>query len=444
MTQRFVQLLVTLFFCSQIIAQEGVKVEGSINSRVFLSSDSLPFWLYSNTNGFVNEQSTFGIHAFAKASYKISDKNSLETGVSLFYRDGTDDNLQRGNLFISYKAPYYKITLGAKASENVNVLSTTNENVLLSGNARAFPGVVIEAPSFINLTDQILIDYALGHYILNDDRFVANTNVHYKRLNLRYSSSDSENFTVGVQHFAQWGGTSRTLGDLPDGLDDYFKIFLAQGGGEDSTDGEQVNALGNHLGSFDFSYEKQLKRGTIKAYHLHLFEDGSGTAFKNFPDGIWGAQYTFSNNSIFENILYEYVDTRSQSGSTGRSGRDNYFSNAGYRSGWTYEGQIIGLPFFELNPETGLGITNNRIIAHNIGVSGTLKSIKISGKVTYLQNLGTYAGPFPFRQKKLLSYVSSTYKTHNWGEISLLMGADFINNEPDNYALSIGYGFFID
>ncbi len=444
MTQRFVQLLVTLFVCSQIIAQESVKVEGSINSRVFLSSESLPFWMYSNNNGYVNEQSTFGIHAFAKAEFKISDKSSLEGGTSLFYRDGTNENLQRGNLFISYTAPYFKITVGAKASESLNVLSTTNENILLSGNARALPGIVIEAPSFINLTDKISIDYGLGHYILNDNRFVDNTKVHYKRLNLRYRTNDSENFTIGVQHFAQWGGTSRTLGDLPDGLGDYFKIFLAQGGGEDSTDGEQVNALGNHLGSFDFSYEKQLKRGTIKTYHLHLFDDGSGTAFKNFPDGVWGAQYTFNNNSIFETIMYEYVDTRSQSGSSGRSGRDNYFSNAGYRSGWTYEGRIIGLPFFELNPETGLGITNNRVIAHNIGVSGTLKSVKISGKATYLQNLGTYAGPLQTRQKKLLSYLSSTYRTHNWGEISLLMGIDLINSEPDNYALSIGYRFFIN
>lgn len=444
MIQRLPLFLATLFFCFQVISQESIQVEGAVDSRVFLSSESLPFWFHSNTNGFIKEESTFGVSAFAKAEYKTSNKTSLEGEVSLFYRDGTNEEVQRSNLFVSFKAPYYKITLGAKEPEIKNTLSTTNENILLSGNTRAFPGILIEAPSYINLTKKLSVDYGLGHYILNDDRFVEDTRVHYKRLYLEYVSENSGVFNVGIQHFVQWGGTSRTEGNLPTGANNFLKIFFAQGGGEDSSDGEQVNALGNHLGSIDFKYQKGLTKGTIKAYHLHLFEDGSGTAFKNFPDGVWGLEYTFDNSSIFETILYEYVDTTDQSGRGTRSGGDNYFSNKSYRSGWTYEGQIIGLPFFELNEETGLGITNNRVIAHNIGIAGVFKKIKLTAKATYLQNLGTLASPFSVKQKKLLTYLSSSYATNDWGEISVLMGADLINNEPDNYGVSIGYRFFVN
>lgn len=423
----------------QLRAQDAIEVNGSINTTVYRSSEELPFWFFRNTNGFIKETTSAGLNAFAKAEYQISESTSLEGGISLLYRDGTQQQAQRGNLFLKFKAKYYQVTLGAENPAERNLLSSTNQNIILSGNTRPFPGVLIESPEYIALSNALSFDYGIGHYVLKDDRFVENTRVHYKRLNVTYKTESTGSFSLGIQHFAQWGGTSPVNGDLPDGAGDFVKIFLAQAGGDNSEPGEQVNALGNHLGSFDFTYKKTMRKGLLKLYHLHLFEDGSGTAFKNFPDGVWGIDYKFDNPSLITNILYEYVDTRSQSGSSGRSGRDNYFSNKGYRSGWTYEGDIIGLPFFQLNPDTGLGIINNRVVAHHFGVSSVINKFDFVAKLTYLQSLGTYAAPIEPRQKSVLSYLSTSYTTEKLGSFTLLLGADITNYRSNTLGVSLGY-----
>lgn len=435
----FKLLYISLLIGFQSYAQDSIEINGSISTNVYTSSEELPFWFYRNTNGFVKEETNVGLNAFAKAEYNLSENTSLEGGISLLYRDGAEQQAQRGNLFVRFRAKYYQITVGAEDPNEANVLSSTNQNIILSGNTRPFPGIVIESPEYIAITKSVSVDYGIGHYVLNDDRFVENTRVHYKRLNVKYDTESSGSFSAGVQHFAQWGGVSPVSGALPNGVGDFVKIFLAQAGGDNSVEGEQVNALGNHLGSFDFTYEKIMRKGLLKLYHLHLFEDGSGTAFKNFPDGVWGIDYKFEKPSLITNILYEYVDTRSQSGSSGRSARDNYFSNKGYRSGWTYEGDIIGLPFFQLNPDTGLGITNNRVVAHHFGVSSVINKFNFVAKLTYLQSLGTYAAPIEPRQKSVLSYLLTSYTTEKWGSFTLLLGADITNYRSNTLGGSLGY-----
>ncbi|WP_298350701.1 capsule assembly Wzi family protein [uncultured Dokdonia sp.] len=437
-------LFLLVLISSQLEAQENIEINGAINVNTYLSESELPFWFYRNTEGLVKSNSNAALSAFSSFEYKLTPLSTLEGGISLFYRDGSLERLQRGDLFVRFKAKHYQITLGSKSADVVNGLSSTNNNILNSGNTRPFPGLVIESPKFISLLKNMYIDYGLGHYVLNDMRYVKNTRVHYKRINVKYTTELYGVFTAGVQHYAQWGGKSPIDGDLPNSASDFFKIFLAQSGGDNSDEGEQVNALGNHLGSFDFSYQRNFENGTLKMYHLHLFDDGSGTAFKNFPDGVWGINYTFKNKKFFKNLLYEYVDTRSQSGSSGRSGRDNYFSNKGYRSGWTYESDIIGLPFFELNPETGLGITNNRVIAHHFGAGAAIGNFYFQAKLTYLESLGTYAAPFEPKQKSFLGYLSTKYNTDKFGIFNIDLGLDVKNYEKPVFGLSLGYYYTIN
>jgi len=72
-------------------------------------------------------------------------------------------------------------------------------------------------------------------------------------------------------------------------------------------------------------------------------------------------------------LLYEYIDTNDQSASD-VSGVDNYFRNNVYRSGWSYEGAIIGMPLilidnsFEVT-DSNSPIISNRVQAHHFGLA---------------------------------------------------------------------------
>ena len=124
------------------------------------------------------------------------------------------------------------------------------------------------------------------------------------------------------------------------------------------------------------------------------FEDGSGTRFWNFPDGVNTLSLSFKDrNRWVTDILYEFVYTRNQSGplhdrpatdeeveATGGQtyvilgGEDNYFNNGVYRSGWTYHGMTIGLPLFlpMFSGDDGIvmGVASNSLVAHHFGIRG--------------------------------------------------------------------------
>src|SRR5690606_3877591 len=151
-------------------------------------------------------------------------------------------------------------------------------------------------------------------------------------------------------------------------------------------------------------------------YHEHPFEDGSGTRFANFPDGVWGIYFKPNNQKIISSILYEYIDTADQSGSATASGFDGYFGNSIYRSGWTYEENVIGLPFilFDKNVEINSENTpfiNNRSKIHHFGIAGEFSKFQWKLKSTYTTYLGTYRKPFTPEWKYLYNYASLAYNS---------------------------------
>ncbi len=76
-------------------------------------------------------------------------------------------------------------------------------------------------------------------------------------------------------------------------------------------------------------------------------------------------------------------------------GNDNYFNNGEYQSGWTYYGRTVGTPFItpKARNEEGitLGVYNNRITAHYLGIKGYIaKKLPYKLKLSYSKNYGTY------------------------------------------------------
>ena len=437
--QLFLLLTMTLSLSAQ-----NFDITGDLSFTGVLSNqDQIPFWMYTNTSTTLGSTTNVTSTGEIYAKYHFNS-SFIEAGTAFFYRDGMEENFQRRDLYIRYENSWLSTTLGAKKQDTeVEGLSATNKNYVWSSNARPLAGLIIEANSPLRISNTFAIDWGIAHYTLNDNRFVDDTWVHYKRLGLIVTFNENHKITARLQHFAQWAGTSPIYGDLPDDFSAYIDVFFAK---ETTAEGENINALGNHIGSYLLDYEFNTNIGNFSVYHEHPFEDGSGTRLANFPDGVWGAYFIPENSKIITNFLYEYIDTTNQSGDTGVSGRDNYFSNSLYRSGWTYESTIIGLPLIFADSsievtESTSPIVSNRVRAHHFGIMGSFLNIDWMLKTTFSKSFGTYNNPFKPTIENWFNYMSFSYNTDKYGVFTLLGGVDFSTENDTIIGGGISYKY---
>ncbi|MEH6765230.1 MAG: capsule assembly Wzi family protein [Aequorivita antarctica] len=426
-------LTILFFLFPLLIFSQEFDIAGSVDAKAMLSNeDENPFWFHTNTNYTVGELTNLSVTAELKASLLFSSFK-INGGVALYGRDGVDDAVQRRDLYLQCENSWLYATVGAKRQKEVlDGLSATNQNFLWSGNARPLPGVLLEANNPFKISKTFGIDWGIAHYELNDNRFVDGTHVHYKRLALITTFNENHKLTAKIQHYAQWGGTSPVYGKLKDGFKDFFKVFFAANSTEIGLVDETKNAIGNHLGSYMLNYEFKNGLGEFSVYHEHPFEDGSGTRFANIPDGVWGIYFKPKNQKLISSVLYEFIDSSDQSGNTSVSGFDGYFGNNIYRSGWTYEENIMGAPFilFDKNLEINGDNTpyiSNRAKVHHFGVSGQFNKFQWKLKSTVTKYLGTYRKPFTPEWKYWYNYGSLSYKNEKLGTFTVMGGADFSN-----------------
>ncbi|MEE3390598.1 MAG: capsule assembly Wzi family protein [Candidatus Cryptobacteroides sp.] len=306
---------------------------------------------------------------------------------------------------------------GASDRSNIAELSLTGGDMMWTGNARNAPGYNIYS-EYIDVpwTKGILaFRFNYADYIFIDDRYVDKARLHDKSLYFRVRFSERVDFQMGLEHFAMWAGDSPKYGSQPHSFKDYMKVVLGRSGGSGATASDQANVLGDHRGRELFQLNWRAEKFTLLAAHDRPFEDGSGVRFKNFPDGVTTIGISLRDRDKWvTDVLYEYVFTRSQSGSVHArpateeelrkkpdrlyrylGGRDNYFNNGEYASGWTNYGRTMGLALMTPMPVGSdgvvLGIANNRIRAHHIGIAGKVaRKVPYRLKATYSINYGNY------------------------------------------------------
>lgn len=440
-------LSIALILIPSIILSQQLEVKGRISSKAITSNkQEIPFWMHTNTDYAVSDLTNFSTTAQLTSSLSFSSFK-INAGATVYGRDGTNEPIQRRDLYLQFENSWLLATLGTKKRDEVfDGLSATNQNFLMSGNARPIPGLLIEANNPIKISKLFSLDWGIAHYELNDNRYVEGTNLQYKRLALITKFNDSHKITAKIQHYAQWGGTSPEYGKLSAGFRDYVDVFFALTPSDGKIDNEILNKLGNHLGSYLLEYEFKNKLGSFSIYHEHPFEDGSGSGFKNFPDGVYGIYLKFANQNLISSILYEYINTVDQSGLYGGSGRDNYFSNGIYRSGWTYEQNVIGIPFVLYDdPESIAGneksFISNRSRAHHFGATGNIDKFNWKVKSTYTTYLGTYSRPLSPKWKYWYNYASLSYKAETLGTFTALGALDFSNNASTRIGAGLEYSY---
>jgi hypothetical protein len=361
-------------------------------------------------------------------------------------------------------------------------LSLTGGNILLSGNARNIPG--------INLwTDWIYFEKRhifgikgnFAHYQLIDKRYTQGEMLHDKSIAFKFALGKNVSFEAGMDHWAQWGGYSEAMGQQPDSPLDYLRVIFALRGGEDATLSDQLNALGNHLGREYVRLNWRARSFTMDFQYDMPFEDGAQVIkAEPVPDGVYTLRFSLNDSKAFvTEALYEFVCTTWQSGSVhdrpateeemtkdygkyvywqdpdhyyyGRivpGGRDDYFNNGEYPSGWTHFGRVIGLPLIiaAAPGENGLtkGVICNRVRAHHVGIKGNAGPLPYVFKATYSSNWGRYFGSkedfFRNRPKQLSLALELELKeqvTHIPVSFALGLYADFGQVYPDCIGLTL-------
>lgn len=379
-------------------SQTAPEFKLNVETRTFGNGEeALPFWEAANTYGRVTRNTA--VYGLLSSSYSIfiSDSSSLKLKGSALFRDEDSPNVLVDELYASWNNSFLEVNVGVKHDDMFyNGLSSSNRSILWSNNARSFPGILVKTnrPIYFLFNKRLGFEARFSEYILNDDRFTEDARVHHKYLALVYEFSKKSHFKIGLRHIAQYGGKSNdpNLGDQPDSFSDYVNVFLGKSGGDNALKGDQINAVGNHIGSYELSYNTVIGETELELFYNSIFEDGSGSAMRNFPDGRYGIFYdNHKKDRLISSFVYEFIYTKNQS-QTKPHLWDNYFNNWVYRSGWTYQKSTIGTPFITSTylsdyVQGFITIGNNRLMAHHFGVMGNL-IFPYTMKLSYRRNYG--------------------------------------------------------
>ena len=281
--------------------------------------------------------------------YNFSDKTFLRAGQ--YYRDFStylSDDISSGSLLVSH-------------------------------NAKAMPKIGMVSSKQLK---KVTFDFGIAHGVFDKGIYSQTPLLHEKFLYINWQKDKAHHFSIGFVHEAMWGGATDENQKWPlrkssNLWKDFFKIFISADGPFEG--GSHANALGNHLGIWDFSYQKKHDDQILKLYYQHIFEDTSSLRFANKTDGLWGIELTnYIPNST---ILFEYINT-SNSRINPPYQLDYYYSNYQYISGWTYKGNIIGNPFIN-DDGTEAGFDERQVI--HMGAKGKIGlydyQMKLSRKV---------------------------------------------------------------
>lgn len=395
-------IFLTLLICpSELYAQFSVETTGIISSE-----SNTPFWFESNRNGiYSSEGSQFLARFQYHDSYTDFEKFDLHYGASFIARPGdhSTHSLNQGYL----KIQGYGLELAGGRFIDPSPLFYDNElgmgSLGVSTNASPIPKIKLGLQDWISIpyTNDFAEIYGyIAHGWLGSERFGNNVLLHEKAGYLKFGGDRILNIYGGLVHYAQWGGSTPEEGDIPNDFSDFIDIFFAQSGDESTPGQDQAYVLGNQLGTWAFGSEIELERADLSIYLQSPIETKYDLKLKNMRDILTGISVDMDEDSEFpiDKFVYEYLYTKNQAGPRRLDlngdtdvdrfrGNQNYYNHEIYKSGWAYQYRTIGNPLFKADDDA-LGILNNRIIAHHVGVESSLDQVNLFGKITYSKNFG--------------------------------------------------------
>lgn len=449
---------------AQLASQAGGLWYSAEVGGLATSAPQNPFWLRSNQYNTTPVSGSFGtarvgiMHDYnSRPDSAAKRKSRFDWGFGLYAVANAGPPPTANNPALILPDAYVKIRFGylelygGNRREVMGLGDTllTSGFVAWSGNATPFPKVQLHTPDFvpIGFTKKLLAvrgGYAHG-WLINS--YIQGSYLHQKYL---YGRLGKPNWRVrvygGLNHQVQWGGHADYLigtplainGSLSASFQDY--VSLVVGRYPDALENDRftgfdgTNRLGNHVGSYDLAVEWKGDKANWLLYHQHMYDDASGLALQNVPDGLTGLRLlNLSTNKPrfrFQRVVLEWLTTTDQSGPTfdptaRYQGADNYFNHSQYVQGWSYGGRTIGTPFImprsDLTPTiaTGYGgngyYPNNRVVVWYAGATGGFRhGPVITMRVSYSRNFGSYKQPYPQGFHQLSTYLAAQWPVPSW------------------------------
>ena len=343
-------LLITLV--TTLYSQEN---NGNEYSLVLTPDVSNQWWSQYNNYG----QDPSEIYFNYKTSYK---HKNINIDLKVF---ASKDKIYIGESFVQSKLfnnTYLKAGKYYKDFSSYLNDTLSSGSLLISSNAEPMPKVGILSSYKFKQSQNFDFNFGIAHGLFsNSTLYKTAPMLHEKFIYLNYFKDQNE-FSIGFVHEAMWGGSTEEYEDFPHSFKDFLKVFISADG--PLLEGEpHANALGNHLGIWDFYYKRVINDKELKLYYQHFFEDTSGLRFDNKSDGLWGIE--LSNFLKNTNILFEYLNTMNQN-SNPPYVNENYYNHSQYQEGWSYKGYGIGNPFINYldnNPSKvfHMGISTNEL-----------------------------------------------------------------------------------
>ena len=327
------------------------------------TSISLSLHKNPNTTGYWwNDNNNYGMD-FEEINLSTDIKiiNGKSSYYIKFFNQNDNQKIYFNETYINYhfsKNTYIKIGKYYKDFSKYFNDDLSSGHLIISNNASPIPKIGFVSKKYFGNKDRIDFDFGIAHGQLKKDNFYLKAPyLHEKFIYLNIKSNEkNKKFSLGLVHEAIWGGATPELGEMPNSFQDFLKVIISADG--PLLDGEpHANALGSHIGIWDFLYEIRFNnQRKLKLYYQHYFEDTSSLRFANKTDGLWGVElHSFIPKT---NILIEYLNT-TNAWSDPPYQRDYYYWNYQYKLGWTYQNKVIGNPLvraFKLGEVINLGI----------------------------------------------------------------------------------------
>lgn len=415
--------------------------------------NEVPFWMLWNNSARIDKDYANGLYQ----DVHLKSTNQLFTNLILDWEvesvfsqspNGIFGSLIQANIGASTN--FLQLRAGMEEEFfGFNDRDLSVGNIVYSNNARPIPKVSISTNGWQKLPvigKHFSFQAYLAHGWFEKNRYQSNAFLHQKYFYLKSSFfKDKLSLEGGVNHMAQWAGSNQSTESVqPSGFKNFGRIFMGSSGDESATISDQINALGNHLGSYDFNLSYNFKSLQFQAYTQFLFEDSSGLKPIKWDDGLYGISISSANFKWINKLVIEYWDTTDQDVTADNllNGfpANNYMNNGTYRSGWTYENRVIGNPMFILlNPDIDSnGRIKNMLTGWNFGIQGGFGQISYQLKYTEFKNTG--------RSREVLE---PSLKMHSVdGKLNYIMPNEleiglWMNYQKDNFDQGENFGMFL-
>ncbi|MFB6098469.1 MAG: capsule assembly Wzi family protein [Salinibacter sp.] len=370
------------------------------------TGEALPFWLTANQYGsFDPTSANAGLHVRASRPFQNTEGLDYAFGIDLLGRASHHATATFQELYGRLRYGTLQLTAG-RQKQSIGRVDTTLSlgGVTRSRNAPPLPRLSLSSNGYVSVPGTqkgVAFKGYLAHAWLESDRFVENALVHEKYLYLRLLPPRFPvNGYAGLVHHAQWGGTHPQDGPQQVSIARWFDTLIGDEVlAEYRPEAQSPTFNPNHLAMYDFSLSVDLGELRGLAYRQFYHEDVASFNFRNVWDGLWGVSIRREDSSaLVSALLWEHLRMTRHNAkfSQGQErGADSYYNHVHYQSGWTYQGRTLGTPLLTAAAttpgvsDTALGVANNIVVAHHVGVEGHLGAgLSYRLLATYSRNYG--------------------------------------------------------